>query len=304
MIDRFWAAGEEVQAPAWATRAGVSRLRLVSRAVLMVAALAPLWLFPQYRSLLTHPVSFFEWPVFWVRWLPVVPVAHVLFWAAFASPLVAVWRIHRRGWRVLALTSQLLYYALVSSQRGIDHQEYLLLSALLFLSLTGLQQPAPGSRSARRDAELFWASLVSGLFFYSLAGLLKVVGIAEALAAGDRWLLDPTRVPPLFLERAVRFPSPVLLEWVFAHPVLAHLGYLAAVTLELVAVAAAFSPRAIRPFLLALAGFHLVTWLTMDIFFERALAVLLLWALLAPLPSPLRATARVGRAVDLSRSGR
>ncbi len=231
------------------------------------------------------------WPVVWMSWLPWELGVYAVTGACLAGAILAALQPHWRWTRIWAFLGLFQFLALWYTYTGVQHRTYTMLSLAFFFALLPRVRAAGAGRdeSLGRYLTVVWGGMAFVLMTYSMAGLLKIEGIVEALARGDELVLDFGEVPIHLLKRAFKFENPpILSEFVLNHPGLASLGLFTVVYLEFCSLSVAYRPHLQRYWFAIMAWFHFSTEWTMRVFFVPATAVLVLYVIFSPFSRPWR----------------
>ena len=212
-----------------------------------------------HRGLAGQPAALFR-PVWFLAWLDQMPPAGVLL--AIQLVGVAAALLAALGWReratFLAAWMSLLVLAGLRASRGKVHH-----NDLPLLLVAGVLAAAPvGLRllDDRRSAATGWpvrTSLAVVVSVYFLSGFQKVV------SSGPAWVLsDNLRNIMYGAHRNGHAPTDAVSLFIADRPWLAHLAALATLVVELGAVVVLARPRARPALLVAVAGLHLMIYLT------------------------------------------
>jgi len=225
------------------------------------------------------------WPIFWMEWIPWQVGGGVVLSLVGLGGVAAVLRPRAQWGRVTAFLGIFLFLAMDYSHRGIEHRTYTTVLLCFFLALIpSLPRPQDASEDIRRRALLIAFGGVSfTLFTYTWAGAIKIWGVVDALIRTNDVVFDFSIVPLHLLNRAYAHEHPLpLSEFLIDHTALARTGFFAAYYMETVSLAAAYRVHLHRWWMAVLAGFHVLTELTMSVFFLPATGLLAILFFLTP----------------------
>ena len=237
-----------------------------------------------------HPL----WPLFWADGADVNVFATYIFTFNTVVAFVAVMFPASGTARILAFAGVLLAGALENSFGRICHYGHAWVWVTLFFAFlpAGTPRQLATSRILRqRFLQMFWAAQFAILFFYSMAGWLKLVTVPVQLPRGEVCAVAPealarhiancllqTNPQPLLETR----PLPLLAEWLVNHVWIGWPLFLGAIYLEAFSVLIAFRPALHRWWGDGLILLHLGIGLGMDIWFVPAMFLLALLLVNSP----------------------
>jgi hypothetical protein len=225
------------------------------------------------------------WPVRWLDLVPVEPALDALFLALFAAGTVCIVAPALRLPRIVFALGVLQMAALANGEGAINHgyHEFFWLSALFCLMPAGARIRS-GDRAFREQAILVFASAaVLILFFYSLSGAYKVWNATVSLFDWRLSGFHPEALAQVLAHRSLHTNTDPPLAWlVIAYPVLGWPMQLAVYYFELFAICAAFRPRLLAVWGVALIVFHLGTYVFLEIAFTLHVIWNALFLVLAP----------------------
>ncbi|MGH6753785.1 MAG: hypothetical protein ACREDP_16630, partial [Bradyrhizobium sp.] len=235
----------------------------------------------------------FLWPVQWLANLPAKPIVDWLALACFLASLLAFQFEERRSFRALFAVAFLLVAAIVNSFGGTNHLYHAWLwiaIGLIFLPQGSAHQPSRLFKMSYLTTIAAYQALL--LSFYSLAGIWKTLNGVAALVSGHVGNFSPGGLSATLADRMLQTgTSPLLADYVIDHVWLAWPMFLVLIYVQLFAVFVAFRPQLHVLWGYALIGFHLGTWLLMEIVFPQHVLFLALFFLLSPF-RPARWTLR------------
>ena len=224
------------------------------------------------------------WPIQWLGHLPfgtTEGVATCLVVAGIVASLL--WQ--SRTARVLVAIASLVVTAWFSSFGKVNHNDHMLLWTLAVLAAI----PTAAMRTdATRRSQLdllvgFARAQAVVLFFYFMAGLLKVLGGLVQWSLGEPNLFRLDAMPRQLAARLLQTDSDSLLgDWLIAHPAIATPLLWGAVYLEAGSLVIPFRPRLHRLWGVALLGLHLGIGLAMTIWFDANFLILVVLLVLSP----------------------
>lgn len=222
------------------------------------------------------------WPVAWVQSVP-SGIDMIAVFALVATGLAMI-APERRTARFMAFVGFLFVAALVSSFGKVNHNFHGWVGftfALIFIPCGGW---SGGDRLFRQRLLLaVWSGMALVGLFYSMSGFLKIVGLAEQMAAGGVHALHPQGLMYQILGRVIQTgTAPLFGELVIAYPRVGWPLYPFAIYIELFALLAVFRPRLHRLWGLGLIGLHVGNWLLMGIVFNINVLLLGLFFVLSP----------------------
>ncbi|MEM8788699.1 MAG: hypothetical protein AAGE76_10590 [Pseudomonadota bacterium] len=121
------------------------------------------------------------------------------------------------------------------------------------------------------------------MLFYSMAGAQKVVKALAALAQGDAGAFAPGALSGIVADRVVQTNTePLLAHFFIGQHWLTMPMYFSVFFVQLFALVAVFRPRLHVAWGYALIGFHMGTWLLMEIVFVQHVTLLALLMVMSP----------------------
>ena len=281
--------GAEAAPPRWSLHQ-----RMHDRAVLIVQVYYVVTLFMLYDrgrqfTALGVQVETLDplWPVAWLDSIDLALGGQLLAQLALAAGLLGI-LFWRQLWvRVLVSLTLLQFVALNNSfgWMGHAHHSWLWVSvAFWFLPSGGAT--ASGATRAFRMRFLLGFSAAQGLFllFYSLSGIYKVWHAIAALFTDGMSGFAPYAMATTLAWRTFETGSePLWASVVIQNPLLGWPLYLILYYVELFAIVILFRPRLHQLWGMLLIGFHLGTFLFMDITFPEHVLINGLLLVLSPL---------------------
>ena len=230
------------------------------------------------------------WPVVWMSWLPWNTAVCIVLAACVSGATMAFLFPRVPAVRFWAFLGFFEFVALWYTYSGVKHSPYLLLYLTGFFALlprTG--KPGEAGPHLRPYLMLVWGGIAFVLSTYSMAGCLKLWGVAEAFLHGDRNIFNFGLGPATIVATFYKWVNPPpLAGFLLDYPAIAVLGFFCAIYIEFVSLAVAFRPHLMRWWFLVLIGFHCGTAIAMRVFFEPAVAVLIVLFVFSPFSRPMR----------------
>ena len=234
----------------------------------------------------TYDALYPLWPLSWVDNNDVSAVATNIYIINAVVAVIAVIFSRSSSARWLAFGGALLAGAFENSFGRICHygHTWVWVTFIFAFLPSGPLSRFSSSRVLRqRFLHVFWAAPFALLFFYSMAGWLKLVTVPVQLYRGE-----VSAVAPEALARHIancimqEGPQPHLANWLINHVMLGWLMYLGALYLEAVAVLIAFRPALHRLWGIGLILLHLGIGLGMEIWFVPSMFLLALLLVYSP----------------------
>lgn len=229
------------------------------------------------------------WPIYGLaHFIPSPLVGQGLALFVILATLSAAVAPRLRWTRVLAFLGIFLFVAYVNSFGKIGHSRFgWVLTSGMLIALPGwTRHPASPRRDRQTLLLVFGMTQALFLITYSMAGLGKLLAAAVQAMAGEAHAFSPTALSRHIAERLLQTGTSLPVgEWMIAHPGAGQVAMLLTLYLQTFALVAAFRPAWHRWWALGLMGFHLMSGLTMGIYFEPhmlLLAVLFLWSPFRP----------------------
>ena len=233
------------------------------------------------------------WPLAWTGWLP-ADVATPVLRGVLLLGAVACFLPTCRSFRIVAAGSYLLVTAWGSSFGKVNHNDHMMLWTLVVFVAVPTAAMRPDAR--RRDQ----LSLLIGfaraqtlvLFFYTMAGILKLIGGVVQAAMQEPNLFRLDAMPRQIAARLLQTNDASWLgDWLINHPLVATPLLWGAVYLEAASVWIAWRPSLHRVWGAALIAMHIGIGLAMTIWFDATFPVLLCLLVLSPFAKPAGAGA-------------
>jgi hypothetical protein len=294
MIRRAWRTleralrGAETQAPRWSLHQ-----QMYDRAVLIVRVYYVITLFllydrgRQFTNLgLRVETLDPRWPVVWLDSVGLGLGGWILAHLALAAGLLGI-LFWRRLWvRLLVSVALLQFVALNNSFGWMGHAYHSWFwVSVAFWFLPSGRAASIGATRASRMRFLLGFSAAPGLFllFYSLSGVYKVVHAFAALFTDDISGFAPYAMATTLAWRTFETGSePLWASFVIQNPILGWPIYLTLYYVELFAIVVLFRPRLHQLWGMLLIGFHIGTFLFMDITFPEHVLINGLLLVLSP----------------------
>lgn len=197
--------------------------------------------------------------------------------------------------RALFFVGHLLLMAVAYDLRGkIDHSEHTTLwVAFMVIFLPSFRRAAEDEQVRRAFNRIMWTAGAAVLLTYTLAGINKVVaGVGDLLGGRPSWLAPDGLVH--VIANAPPSADSFLSDLLIGHPWLTYGLQLGVLYLEGFALVAAFRPRLLRLWGIAILGMHLAIKATMGISFSSSVIPLMLFVVGSPF-------AMQGRAMQTAR---
>lgn len=224
------------------------------------------------------------WPVLWLGTTSdILPWADALSLFTLLAALAACWRPDSLVFRALFALGLFLCGAFWSSFGGINHVYHAWAWAAFMLTFL----PKVHDRASKLTYLLVFAT-AQGLIlsFYSLAGAFKLIWGSVAFFTGRIGNFSPDGFAYTLADRVVQTNTkPLLADTMIAYPLVSFPVFLALIYIQLVAVIVAYRPRLHVIWGLALLGFHIGTWLLMEIASPQHFLVLLALIVFSPFRS-------------------
>jgi hypothetical protein len=220
------------------------------------------------------------WPVYWLQGREIAVWADLLGIGTFGFALWSYINPESSGARLGFALALLLCGGLTSSFGGINHfyhAWFWMAAVLVFL-------PEGQSRSAKLTYCLTFATAQGLLLtFYSLAGMWKLADGIESLYLGTEGNLSPRGLALTFADRILQTGTePLLGRWFVEHWWLSLPVFAATIYMQLTAVLVVYRPRLHMAWGLALLGFHIGTFLFMEIIFVVNVMVIMVFLVGSP----------------------
>ena len=183
----------------------------------------------------------------------------------------------------------LAHFSIEDSRDSIRHGEHGLLWTTLilcFLPVFKRSEVEPRRRSVAYLRRFGLAQFML-LFFYFMAGAVKIVTAVVQLANGERTLFHPDAGALIISEWLLRGDASSLMgRWCVEHNYASWLGVLSGVCIELLAITPLFWRRMQNVVGMGLVCMHLGIGLSMDVWFPENVALLALLILAGPYLAP------------------
>lgn len=236
------------------------------------------------------------WPLLWAKGLTWEPVGIAIVAAFVVVTVVALVAYRHRPVRVAVFVVLLLHASMLSSFGKVNHGFHHPLIAAFFLALVPtLPRIGDDIQTSVRDRVYRWilAAQAVVLLTYSLSGFWKLREGIEVRVAGRAGLFSTRSLAALVSHRAIQTSeNPPLADFIVNNATVSSLLYLATVGVELTALVTVVVPRLSAVWALALIGFHLAVFWSMQINFTHSIATLAVLFLLSPF-LPGRRTERI-----------
>ncbi|MEM7041539.1 MAG: hypothetical protein AAF543_01885 [Pseudomonadota bacterium] len=235
------------------------------------------------------------WPIAWAN--DIETTGLVILYALIGTALLTVALPDRRWPRVLVFISFLSAAAFRSSfgLGSINHgNHYWLWTGFCFCFLPPGDRRELGGSPSNRYRFLLVFSFAQGLIllFYTMSGFWKAAAGVEALVLGRIGTFHPEALATIVAAKMIQLDKPTLLgPWLTQYPWVGWPVYMFVVYIELVALWIWFRPSLHRLFGVALACFHIGTFLLLGISFPKhvlILTILMIWSPFIPDRSSVR----------------
>lgn len=232
----------------------------------------------------------FLWPLSWVERFDVGFTLSLISIACFLSSLLA-FQFHR-SILARALFSMLFLLAatVTNSLGGINHPYH----SWFWVSVVFIFLPSGNVANFGRSERMSYLTVIRlaqalFLLFYTMTGTWKVVYGVIAAVSGQAGNFSPDALSLTLANRSLQTGTEPLLAPLFIdNPLLAWPIFLALIYIQVVSVIVAFRPRLHLVWGYLQIGFHLGTWLLMEIIFNEHILLLLILLVLSPQSSAFR----------------
>jgi len=226
----------------------------------------------------------FLWPLSWVvRFEPGLTL-NLISIACFLSSLLA-FQFHRSmAARTLFSVLFLLSATVTNSLGGINHPYH----SWFWMSFVFIFLPSGNVANFRRSERMSYLTVIrlaQALFlvFYTMTGAWKVIYGVLAAVSGQVGNFSPDALSLTLANRSLQTGTdPLLAPFLIDNPLLAWPIFLALIYIQVVSVIVAFRPRLHLLWGYLQIGFHLGTWLLMEIIFNEHILLLLILLVLSP----------------------
>jgi len=237
------------------------------------------------------------WPLAWAARLDIPLVIEVLSVMAFLTSVLAVQFHSRRAVRLAFVLTFFLAMTAVNSVGGINHPYH----AWFWVGLILVALPDGRIGAMNRHNRMSYLTVILSaqaifMLFYTMAGLYKVYFGVDAIIEGVPGNFSFSALSWTIADRSVQTgTTPLLAELIIFNPALAWPAFISVLYVQVFAVVAVFRRRLHIVWGYALIGFHLGTWLLMEIIFIQHVLLLVVLLLLSPFaagPVSMRAVVR------------
>lgn len=234
----------------------------------------------------TYDAIYPLWPLAWLSTDNVSTVAtNVYVFNAMVATIALVF-VGSSTARWLAFAGALFAGAFENSFGRICHYGHAWVWVAFFFAFlpSGLPSQFTDSRIRRqRYLRVFWSAQFALLFFYSMAGWLKLVTVPVQLMRGEVTAIGPEALARHIANCALQGgPQPLLASWLVEHIIIGWVLFLGAIYLEAVALLVAFRPALHRWWGIGLIMLHLGIGLAMEIWFVPPMFLLALLFVYSP----------------------
>ncbi|MEM8947828.1 MAG: hypothetical protein AAGC99_00685 [Pseudomonadota bacterium] len=229
------------------------------------------------------------WPIFWAPYIETT--GFIILFGLISASLLAVALPDRRWPKVLVFIGFLSASAFRSSfgLGSINHgNHYWIWTGFCFCFLPAGNQRSLGASIIGRYRYLLVFAYTQGLIllFYSMSGFWKVAAGIEALIDGRIGAFHPEALATIVAAKMIQLDKPTILgPWLTDNAWAGWPAYMFVIYVELFALFAWLRPGLHRVFGLALACFHVGTFLLLGISFPKhvlILTILLIWSPFIP----------------------
>jgi hypothetical protein len=239
------------------------------------------------------------WPVAWFSLVDPRLGADIIGLLALISLILVVIFPQSRWVRILAFVGYFMMTAFGGSFGKINHDMHAWMGfmfAFIFLPVGHWREGAKSVRFRQHFLTAFWFGMMLMTMFYTMSGILKVIGIGYQVLHGMVSALHPYGLSYQVMGRLLQTNSesifgPLLLD----HPLVGWPMYIGAIYLELLALVAVFRPRLHILWGIGLMVLHIGNWLLLAVPFTANVILLTLFFVNSPFrPSSfnVRATVR------------
>ncbi len=227
-------------------------------------------------------------PVWLLSCLPPEYASSVWLATTIAGLVFACLMARKNDSLLLRLTTTfflLAHFSIEDSRDSIRHGEHSLLWTTLILSSLPVLQRSEDASRRRCAAYLrrFGLAQFMLLFFYFMAGVVKVVTAVVQLVNGERTLFHPDAGALIISEWLLRGDASSLMgRWCVEHNYASWLGVLGGVSIELLAITPILWRRLQSVVGIGLICMHIGIGLSMDVWFPENVGLLALLILAGP----------------------
>ena len=241
---------------------------------------------PLHFQTMQDPALDPRWPIMWIESVPLslVQIGDILVATCMGFAMLSLWKpglwISRAGYSLTLL----FVLAIPPSMGGTNHGDH----AWFWISLVFIFLPSTNTRLGRlMYCQTLAIAQAVLLFFYTLAGFWKVAYGIIAIAQGVEGNLAPRGLAITLSDRIVQSNTEPLLGPLFINNyLLAWPLFLVLIYAQFVAIMVVFRPTLHIPWGLLLMGFHLGTFLLMEINFPNHMLLLLVLLVASPFAKP------------------
>lgn len=289
-LRRFLAGpSREVEVDIFARQTAASaRVIVLVRLYYVALSYFAVTLLPEWDGFLHHPGLDPLWPVAWLPWFPAEEGRAAILLLYLGGTVLASFVPGSRLARALAWLGLFEFVAFNNSFGKIGHS----LHAALLVGFVLVFLPSGDRRDSRlwrqKTVHVFWLAQLVFLLVYSMAGLGKICGFFYQLFAGQMTLLNPHSFAAQVAERLLQTDmNSALGDWIIRWYWVGWPFYLGMVYIQFFSLWAAFRPRLLRPWALALVLFHVGSYFIFTIIFAPNILLIGLFLIAAPLARPI-----------------
>jgi hypothetical protein len=226
------------------------------------------------------------WPLSWLQTDNVSTIATSVFVFNTVVAALALIYVGSTSARWLAFAGALFAGAFENSFGRICHYGHAWVWVTFFFAFLPSGQPSQFTHSRilrQRFLQVFWSAQFALLFFYSMAGWLKLVSVPVQLMRDEVTAIGPEALARHIANCAMQGgPQPLLASWLVDHIMIGWVLFLGAIYLEAAALLAAFRPAIHRWWGIGLIMLHLGIGLAMEIWFVPPMFLLALLFVYSP----------------------
>ncbi len=259
------------------------RVLLLVRLYYVALSYFAVTLLPEWTGFLRHPGLDPLWPVAWLPRFSDDLGRGAILSLYLGGTILASFAPGSRLARILAWLGLFEFVAFNNSFGKIGHS----LHACVLTGFVLIFLPSGDRRESRlwrqSTLQVFWLAQLVFLLVYSMAGLGKACGFFYQLFTGQMTLLDPHSFAAQVAERLLQTDSQSSLgDWLIRWYWVGWPFYVGMVYIQFFSVWAAFRPRLLRPWALALVLFHVGSYFIFTIIFAPNILLIGLFLLAAP----------------------
>lgn len=273
------------QAAAYSTATWLTRMFYVITLFLSLS-----WMSIYWTDWLAIVPQTLLWPVRWLMWVAPAWGVPLLLTTTIITTTLATVAPENQAFRLLAFVGYLELVALANSFGKINHSSHawiVVAFVFIFLPFGGWDKRGHSITERHKFLTVFKVAQIFVCLFYSMSGVLKIVGAISQMAAGELHAFHPLALAYQIAERMSQTNTMSLLGPALLNlPWLGWPFYLAALYLETFSLVAAFRPSIHRFWGVSLLLLHVGNYVLLSvIFFENVLLIGLLY-LYSPFQPP------------------